>query len=63
MLRAVLLSLQPTAQRMLRWSQAQRLMKQGQALREMTWVGFKAESMWLYDQFFSSTAVYERGAF
>ncbi|XP_048105423.1 uncharacterized protein LOC125298638 isoform X3 [Alosa alosa] len=51
-LRALFLSLQPTAEGMLRWNQAQKMVKQDQTRQEMALVGFRAESLCLFDQFF-----------
>ncbi|XP_048105422.1 uncharacterized protein LOC125298638 isoform X2 [Alosa alosa] len=42
----------PTAEGMLRWNQAQKMVKQDQTRQEMALVGFRAESLCLFDQFF-----------
>lgn len=46
------MSLQPTAESMLRWNQAQKLVKQDKTPQETARVGFRAESLCLFDQFF-----------
>ncbi|KAM6983416.1 uncharacterized protein LKV04_011355 [Tautogolabrus adspersus] len=51
-LKSVYLSLEPTAERLQRWSQAQTLMGQDQTMQEMSRAGLKAENLSLIDQFF-----------